>query len=142
MPIVNDFIQGPGPIPPPVSSSCSGTICGRLSSEPITSKIKSLRESTSCTLENDLVEAIIPGSIDNPVNVKTVEAIFPESRFKEFFPKKNSAYTYTNFLKAIGKYPAICSSVKLCPKILANMFAHIQQETAGLFYVEEINKGP
>ena len=45
-------------------------------------------------------------------------------------------------MKAIGKYPAICSSAKLCPKILANMFAHIQQETAGLFYVEEINKGP
>ena len=74
--------------------------------------------------------------------MKNVEAIMSETKFNQFFPKKNAAYTYTNFLKAIGKYPAICSSVKLCPKILANMFAHIQQETAGLFYVEEINKGP
>ena len=91
--IVNDFIQGPGPNPPRVSSSCSGTICGRISSEPITSEIQSLRESTSCTLENDLVEAISPGSIDNPSNVKTVDTVFPESRFKEFVPNKNAAYT-------------------------------------------------
>ena len=62
--------------------------------------------------------------------------------FNEFFPTRNAAYTYTNFLKAIGKYPSICSDAALCPKILANMFAHFQQETAGLVYLEEINKSP
>ena len=54
---------------------------------------------------------------------------------------KRQAYTYENFLKSVGKYPAICRSAATCPKILANMFAHFQQETAGLFYLEEINKG-
>ena len=87
-----------------------------------------------------MVEAIRSGSSRNPRNVKNVEAVFPESKFNEFFPRRNGAYTYTNFLKAIGKYPAICSSARLCPKILANMFGHFQQETAGLFYLEEINK--
>ena len=101
-----------------------------------------MRDSTSCTLDNELVEAITPGSSSNPQNVKNVEAVMPESKFDEFFPTKDAAYTYTNFLKAIGKYPAICSSASLCPKILANMFGHFQQETAGLFYLEEINKSP
>ena len=127
------------PLPP--SSSCSGTLCGQKTSEPITQEIKNIRESTSCTLDNKLVELIEPGSVNNPENVKNVEKIISESRFREFFPQKNGAYTYSNFLKAIGKYPAICSNARLCPKILANMFAHFEQETAGLFYIEEINKG-
>ena len=122
--------------------SCSGTICGSSSSEPITEEVKSQRESASCTLANDKVNSIEPLSSTNPQNVKNVEAIFPESMFNEFFSDRNSAYTYTNFLKAIGKYPAICSSADLCPKILANMFGHIQQETANLYYIEEINKSP
>ena len=125
-----------------VSSACSGTLCGKISSEPITPEIKAVRASTACTLDNKLVEAIIPGSFSNPKNVKNLESIFPESKFNEYFSKKNAAYTYTNFLKAIGKYPAICSSARSCPKLLASMFAHFEQETAGLFYIEEINRGP
>ena len=126
-----------GPVP---STSCTGTICGSPSSEPITAEIQSLRDSTSCTLANAQVEEILPGAASNPANVKNVEQIIPESKFNEFFPTKDSAYTYTNFLRAIGKYPAICKSAANCPKILAGMFAHFQQETAGLFYLEEINK--
>ena len=132
----------PSPAPTPSPSSCSGTLCGVATTEPITDEIKTLRDMTSCTLDNDLVEAISPGSSSNPQNVKNVETVFPESKFNDFFPTRNAAYTYTNFLKAIGKYPSICSSASLCPKILANMFAHFQQETAGLFYLEEINKSP
>ena len=122
-------------------TGCSGTLCGQSSSEPLSSEIEQMRDSTSCTLENSLVEAIVPGSGSNPSNVKNVEQILPESKFNEFFPDKNPAYTYTNFLQAIGKYPAICKSASTCPKIFANMFAHFQQETAGLYYIEEINKG-
>ena len=122
--------------------SCSGTICGRTTNEPISDEVKNQRDSASCTLDNVAVEAISPLSSSNPQNVKNVEAIFPESLFNEFFPTRNAAYTYTNFLKAIGKYPSICSDAALCPKILANMFAHFQQETAGLVYLEEINKSP
>merc|ERR1719189_1762981 len=124
------------------TASCGGPICGRSSSEPITADIQALRDSTSCTLENHLVERIIPGGYNNPMNVKHVEAIMTEQNFNEFFPNKDAAYTYTNFLKAIGKYPAICKSSVLCPKILANMFAHFQQETAGLKYLEEIAERP
>ena len=88
------------------------------------------------------MEAISPLRSSNPQNVKNVESIFKESKFNDFFPKRNAAYTYANFLKAIGKYPSICSNALLCPKILANMFAHFQHETAGLVYLEEINKSP
>ena len=123
-------------------NSCSGTICGRTTSEPISNDVQNQRESASCTLDNEAVEAISPLRSSNPQNVKNVEAIFPESKFNDFFPTRNAAYTYTNFLKAIGKYPSICSDASLCPKILANMFAHFQQETAGLVYLEEINKSP
>ena len=134
---------GPGGVTaePLPSSGCGGTICGSSSSEPLTTEIAAYRESTSCTLDNSLVEAIVPGASANPQNVKTVEQIFPESKFNDFFPNKDAAYTYTNFLRAIGKYPAICKNAVNCPKILAGMFAHFQQETAGLFYLEEINKG-
>ena len=126
-----------GPVP---STGCTGTICGSSSTEPITAEIQALRDSTSCTLHNDLVEGILPGSANNPTNVKNVEQIISESKFNEFFPTKDDAYTYTNFLRAIGKYPAICKTAENCAKILAGMFAHFQQETAGLFYLEEINK--
>ena len=127
---------------PNLATGCSGTLCGRSSAEPLTPEIQDLRDKTSCTLDNALVEAITPGSPTNPSNVKTVEQVLPESKFNEFFPQKDAAYTYTNFLRAIGKYPAICKNAANCPKILAGMFAHFQQETAGLFYLEEINKGP
>ena len=122
--------------------SCPGTFCGLESLEPITEEVKTQRETATCHLVSDQVNSIVPLSSANPQNVKNVEAIFPETMFNEFFPERNSAYTYSNFLKAIGKYPSICSSASLCPKILANMFGHIQQETANLVYLEEIIKSP
>ena len=101
-----------------------------------------MRNSAACTLDNADVLRIKPREPGNPANVRNLESIFPESKFEELFPNHDAAYTYTNFLRAIGKYPAICASAKLCPKILANMFAHFQQETLGLVYQEEINKSP
>ena len=97
----------------------------------------------TCTLDNEAVESISPLSAKNPENVKIVEAILPESKFLEFYPDnhRNPAYSYTNFLKAIGKYPSICAEQSLCPKILANMFGHIKQETWDLYYIEEIYRG-
>jgi len=139
-------VSEPSPSPPTLepaptcSPTCGAPICGSSTSEPITSKIQAIRDSSSCTLENSAVEAITPGSAGNPPNVKNVEAIMSEAKFNQFFPERNAAYTYENFLKAIGKYPAICSSSSLCPKILANMFGHFQQETGGLYYLEEIHK--
>ena len=43
-------------------------------------------------------------------------------------------------LQAIAKFPSVCTTVDICKKTLATMFAHFQQETAGLFYLKEINK--
>ena len=124
------------------SSSCYGTICGASTTEPISVIVREQRNTATCTLDNQSVEAISPLAVTNPQNVKNVEVIFPEDTFNNFFPNRNSAYTYTNLLKAIGKYPAICSDASLCPKTLANMFAHFELETWGLHYLEEVNKSP
>ena len=91
-------------------------------------------------LSNKEVDKILPNRPDNPQNVKTVESILSHEKFQEIFPKANPSYTYTNFLKAVGKFPSVCKSVKLCKKTLATIFAHFEQETAGLFYLEEIAK--
>ena len=38
------------------------------------------------------------------------------------------------------KFPEVCKTAEVCRKTLAMMFAHFQQETAGLFYIKEINQ--
>ena len=109
--------------------------CQVESSEPINSALVELRKS-SCTLNNIQVEKILPKRKENPSNVRNVENILTGEKFKELFPKANPAYTYTNFLKAVGKFPSVCSNPEFCPKTLATIFAHFEQETAGLFYIE------
>ena len=86
------------------------------------------------------VEGIYPGSLSNPDNVRILESILSKKSFQSLFPNANPAYTYENFLKAVGAFPAVCSAPHTCRKLLAAMFAHFQQETAGLIYLEEINK--
>ena len=86
------------------------------------------------------VEDIYPGSLSNPDNVRILESILSKISFKSLFPSANPAYTYENFLKAVGAFPAVCRTPLLCRKVLAAMFAHFQQETAGLIYLEEINR--
>jgi len=119
--------------------STTSSNCNSVSSEPITPEIEEMRR-LSCLAPNSIVDQITPGSPSNPDNVKIVESIFSSSDFSKLFPEANKAYTYQNFLKAIGKFPSICSRLDVCKKTLATMFAHFQQETAGLFYLKEINK--
>jgi len=107
--------------------------------EPISEEVKKLRAST-CSLENSQVEDVVPGRPNNPSNVRVLESVLPPKLFESFFPRAHSSYTYTNLLRAFAKFPAVCTSPELCRKILANMFAHFQQETAGLVYLREINK--
>ncbi|OAN11400.1 hypothetical protein A3K86_20865 [Photobacterium jeanii] len=90
------------------------------------------------TLDNETVEAIQINSANNPTNVKRVESIVSQAAWNEIFPERNQQYTYLNFLKAIGKYPAFCGtysdgrdSEAICRKSLATMFAHFTQETGG-----------
>uniref|UniRef100_UPI0012F77E88 glycoside hydrolase family 19 protein n=1 Tax=Zooshikella ganghwensis TaxID=202772 RepID=UPI0012F77E88 len=110
------------------------------------------------TLDNELVEKIAPGNATNPANVKRVESIIGSDGWDFLFPKRAKEYTYTNFLKAIGKFPAFCGNYDdgrdadaICRKSLATMFAHFTQETGaheaymdvpewrqGLHYVREM----
>lgn len=90
------------------------------------------------TLDNASVEAISAGHPDNPINVKRVEQIVSEQDWDYLFPHRAPEYTYENFLKAIGKFPAFCGDYSdqrdadsICRKALATMFAHFTQETGG-----------
>lgn len=90
------------------------------------------------TLDNAQVEMIEPGRAANPDNVKRVEGIVKASDWEYLFPLRAQAYTYSNFLKAVGKFPALCKtyddgrdSDAICRKELATMFAHFAQETGG-----------
>ena len=90
------------------------------------------------TLDNASVEQIEPGRASNPVNVKRVEGILKESDWEYLFPLRAKDYSYSNFLKAVGKFPALCDTYKdgrdsdaICRKELATMFAHFAQETGG-----------
>jgi chitodextrinase len=97
--------------------------------------IEQIRESIR-TLDNAAVEKIKPGSQDNPPNVQRVEEIVSAQTWDFFFPHRDPAYTYDNFLKAVGKFPVLCGDVQgggdanaICRKTLATMFAHFTQET-------------
>lgn len=90
------------------------------------------------TLDNEAVERIVPRAASNPDNVKRAERIVSEADWDELFPMRAPEYTYTNFLRGIGKFPAFCGAYgdgrdanAICKKSLATMFAHFVQETGG-----------
>ncbi len=90
------------------------------------------------TLPNEQVEAIVAGRVSNPDNVLRVESIVTNSDWEFMFSRRSSEYTYLNFLKAVGKFPAFCGDNQdnrdanaICRKSLATMFAHFTQETGG-----------
>ena len=87
------------------------------------------------------VASVCPGDPGNPANVRVLEAVFSEAEFAAVFPRADPAYTYTNLLRAVAALPRVCRAEAECRATLAAVFAHFQQETAGLFYLEEINKG-
>jgi chitodextrinase len=105
-----------------------------LSSGPVMDKVK---ESIK-TRDNATVEAVEPNLQSNPENVKRVESIISAADWDFLFPKRSPEYTYSNFLKAVAKFPAFCGSYDdgreaeaICRKSLATMFAHFAQETGG-----------
>ncbi|WP_031518423.1 chitinase [Siccibacter colletis] len=90
------------------------------------------------TLDNAQVEKIEPGNSGNPENVRRVESIISAKDWDFLFPLRAREYTYVNFLKAVGKFPAVCGAYSdgrdaeaICRKSLATMFAHFAQETGG-----------
>ena len=101
------------------------------------------------TRPNTVVDLIDVGSATNPENVKRVERVFPDSEW--FFLTQMAApeYTYTRFLRAIGKFPAFCGeytdgrdSDAICKKSIVTAFAHFSQETGGHIAVDNISDNP
>lgn len=90
------------------------------------------------TRPNTVVEAIFPDVASNPENVQRVERVFPESEWNFLTQMAAPEYTYTRFLRAIGKFPAFCGeytdgrdSDAICKKSIITAFAHFAQETGG-----------
>lgn len=88
------------------------------------------------TLDTASVEAVVPGRPANPVNVRRVERLLTANDWQLLFPMRDASYSYTRFLQAVAKFPAICGDYgdgrnadAICSKGLATMFAHFVQET-------------
>ena len=117
-----------------VSSAYLAQTEAQLTNTPLMQSVKASIE----TLDNTLVELISALSSSNPNNVKRVESFLSENDWDYIFPERAVEYSYENFLKAIGKFPAFCGdyndgrdSDTICRKSLATMFAHFTQETGG-----------
>ena len=89
--------------------------------------------------------SIVPSSAWVPSSSATSTACmswFTEALFNTAFPNRRTPYTYTAFKAAMARVPNfICGTgrgVDDQKRELAAVFAHYQQETAGLVYNEEI----
>lgn len=101
------------------------------------------------TAPNTLVEAIEPGSVSNPDNVKRAEKVFPQAEWDFLTHMAAPEYTYTRFLRAIGKFPAFCAeytdgrdSDAICKRSIVTAFAHFAQETGGHISIDNVSDNP
>lgn len=101
------------------------------------------------TRSNAIVEAIVPGLSSNPENVKRVERVFPQYEWDFLTQMAAPEYTYTRFLRAIGKFPAFCGeytdgrdSDAICKKSIVTAFAHFSQETGGHIAKDNVSDNP
>ncbi len=101
------------------------------------------------TRPNSVVEAIFPSTAGNPENVKRVERVFPLGEWEFLTRMAATEYTYTRFLRAIGKFPAFCGeytdgrdSDAICKKSVVTAFAHFSQETGAHIKKDNIWDNP
>ena len=101
------------------------------------------------TRDNSIVEAITPSNANNPENVKRVERVFGQQEWDFLTGMAAPEYTYTRFLRAIGKFPAFCGeytdgrdSDAICKKSIITAFAHFAQETGGHIAKDNISDNP
>ncbi|EPR5024766.1 chitinase [Vibrio fluvialis] len=101
------------------------------------------------TQPNSVVEAIEPGLASNPGNVQRVERVFPQSEWNYLTHMAAPEYTYTRFLRAIGKFPAFCGDYTdgrdadaICKKSIVTAFAHFSQETGGHIAKDNVSDNP
>jgi len=101
------------------------------------------------TQSNTIVNAITPDSATNPENVKRAERVFGQHEWDYLTAMAAPEYTYTRFLKAIGKFPAFCGDYTdnrdadaICQKSIITAFAHFAQETGGHISPDNISDNP
>ncbi|MEZ8826169.1 chitinase [Vibrio amylolyticus] len=101
------------------------------------------------TISNTVVDAIEPNLASNPSNVKRVERVFPQAEWDFLTHMAAPEYTYTRFLRAIGKFPAFCGDYTdgrdadaICKKSVVTAFAHFSQETGGHIAKDNISDNP
>ena len=101
------------------------------------------------TSSNSIVEAIEPGQDTNPENVKRAENVFSEGEWNFLTYMAAPEYTYTRFLRAIGKFPAFCGhysdgrdSDAICKRSIVTAFAHFAQETGGHIAKDNTSDNP
>ncbi|MBL4674140.1 MAG: chitinase, partial [Arenicella sp.] len=101
------------------------------------------------TRANNIVDVITPGAGNNPVNVKRAERVFPQSEWTFLTQMATPEYTYTRFLRAIGKFPAFCGDYSdgrnadgICKKSIVTAFAHFAQETGGHISIANVSDNP
>lgn len=101
------------------------------------------------TAPNSVVEAIDAGLATNPDNVKRAERVFPRQEWDFLTHMAAPEYTYTRFLRAIGKFPAFCAeytdgrdSDAICKRSIVTAFAHFAQETGGHIAKDNISDNP
>jgi predicted chitinase len=65
-----------------------------------------------------------------------------ESQFNQMFPNRNSFYTYSGLINALGAYPAFANTGDDTTKKreAAAFLANVNHETGGLVYIKEINE--
>ncbi|MEJ6472981.1 chitinase [Pseudoalteromonas piscicida] len=101
------------------------------------------------TRDNTIVEAIAPGLASNPDNVKRAERVFGQTQWQFLTQMAAPEYTYTRFLRAIGKFPAFCGDYSdsrdadaICKRSIVTAFAHFAQETGGHIAKDNISDNP
>ncbi|WP_394127057.1 glycoside hydrolase family 19 protein [Vibrio hepatarius] len=101
------------------------------------------------TAPNSVVEAIDSGLATNPENVQRAERVFPRSEWDFLTGMAAPEYTYTRFLRAIGKFPAFCAeytdgrdSDAICKRSIVTAFAHFAQETGGHIAIDNTSDNP
>jgi chitodextrinase len=72
--------------------------------------------------------------------VQLVKSFLHEDKFEDLFRLRNEVYTYDGFLKAVGKFPALCGEhneeanddddLTACKKEIAAIFANFVKETS------------
>lgn len=134
----NDGSDDNGPSPPPNRDTVLLSDLQQREYELTSSELMVKVKNSIRTRPNEVIESIQLGAISNPANVVRVENIISATEWDYLFAKRAPEYTYLNFLKAVGKFPAFCADYNdnrdaeaICRKALATMFAHFGQETGG-----------